>query len=294
MDFEFYRNFCAIAEAGNITKAAQELNTVQTALSAQVKKLERNYGVKLLKVQQGKKQLELTPAGVSFLQKAKAICQLEDELALDMQKYGRSIAGTISFGASHSRSRYYLEKYIIPFVKLNPEIVYKYSEIVTDSQIERLRNGEIDFAFTNAAVPFYPEFSRISLGRENFYAIYREDTPVPWGDEAFLLPTHLHNLPVCGNDMHFRTFTQVCREHKVKIKIQYLTNTANSCINLANALPIIGVVAAMEEDPVPANMIRKQIIDPKLNFEQTFYWNKNRQMSPAATAFLKYFQSREK
>ena len=81
MDFEFYRNFCAIAEAGNITKAAQELNTVQTALSAQVKKLEQSYGVKLLKVQQGKKQLELTPAGVNFLQKAKAICQLEDELA---------------------------------------------------------------------------------------------------------------------------------------------------------------------------------------------------------------------
>ena len=113
MDFEFYRNFCVIAEAGNITKAAQKLNTVQTALSAQVKKLEQNYGVQLLKTQQGKKKLELTPAGVDFLQKAKAICSLEDELTLDMQKYGSTISGTISFGASHSRSRYYLEKFII-------------------------------------------------------------------------------------------------------------------------------------------------------------------------------------
>ena len=294
MDFEFYRNFCVIAEAGNITKAAQKLNTVQTALSAQVKKLEQNYGVQLLKTQQGKKKLELTPAGVDFLQKAKAICSLEDELTLDMQKYGSTISGTISFGASHSRSRYYLEKFIIPFVKLHPDINYKYSEIITAEQIESLRKGEIDFAFTNAAVPFYPEFARISLGRENYYAIYRKDTPVPWGDEAFLLPTHLHNLPVCGNDMHFRVLNKVCKEEKVKLKIQYLTNTVSSCLELINALPIIGVVAAMEEDPVPDNMIRKQIMDPKLNFEQTFYWNKNRQMSPAATAFLKYFKSREK
>lgn len=293
MDFEFYRNFCVIAEAGNITKAAQKLNTVQTALSAQVKKLEQNYGVQLLKTQQGKKKLELTPAGVDFLQKAKAICSLEDELTLDMQKYGSTISGTISFGASHSRSRYYLEKFIIPFVKLHPDITYKYSEIITAEQIESLRKGEIDFAFANAAIPFYPEFSRINLGQENFYAVYNKDTPVPWVDEEFLYPYHLNNLEVCGNEMHFHTLNKVCKEKNVKIKIHYLTNTLNSCLSLINSLPVIGVVAIMDEDKLPANMVRKQIKDANLNFEQTFYWNKTKQMSPAAQAFLKYFQSRD-
>ncbi len=291
MDFEFYRNFCVIAKAENITKASRELNIVQTALSAQVRKLEQNYGVQLLKVQQGKKKLELTPAGISFLKKAQAICRLEDELTLDMQEFSDNISGAVSFGASHSRSRYYLEKYIIPFIKLHPNISYKYSEITADAQIEIIRNGDIDFAFANAAIPLYPEFSRINLGRENFYAVYNKDTPVPWGNKKFLLPKDLHNLPICANELHFHTLHQVCKEQKINIKIKYLTNTLNSCMSLICSLPVIGVVANLEEDPVPSGMIRKQIKDEKLSFEQTFYWNKNRQLSPAANAFLDYFQS---
>lgn len=289
MDFEFYRNFCVIAEAGNITRASKELNIVPNALSNQVKKLEQVYGVQLLKLQQGKKNIELTPAGIAFLQKAKEICKTEDELVMSMQNFSGSIAGSINFGASNSRSEYYLEKYIIPFIKLHPEINYKFNVMTTDKQIESLRSGNLDFSFSNAAIPYFPDFAIIDLGRENFYVIYHKDTPVPWKDDETIIPAHLHNLQLCGNDMHFRTLHNVCKEQKIKFKINYIANTVNSSISLIASLPVIGVMAGMEDDTIPENLVRKQIMDNSLHFEQTFFWNKNRQLNSAASIFLKYF-----
>ena len=51
MDFAFYRNFITVAETGNLSAAAKRLGIVQPALSAQMKAIERNYGVQLFKMQ---------------------------------------------------------------------------------------------------------------------------------------------------------------------------------------------------------------------------------------------------
>ena len=41
MDFAFYRNFITVVETGSISTAAQKLDIVQPALSAQIKTLEK-------------------------------------------------------------------------------------------------------------------------------------------------------------------------------------------------------------------------------------------------------------
>lgn len=66
MDFAFYRNFITVAETGNLSAAAKRLGIVQPALSAQMKAIERNYGVQLFKMQRGKRHIELTEAGETF------------------------------------------------------------------------------------------------------------------------------------------------------------------------------------------------------------------------------------
>ena len=71
MDFAFYRNFITVAETGNLSAAAKRLGIVQPALSAQMKAIERNYGVQLFKMQRGKRHIELTEAGETFLQQAR-------------------------------------------------------------------------------------------------------------------------------------------------------------------------------------------------------------------------------
>ena len=94
MDFAFYRNFITVAETGNLSAAAKRLGIVQPALSAQMKAIERNYGVQLFKMQRGKRHIELTEAGETFLQQARQLCNTEDDISLRMQAFGRRAAGT--------------------------------------------------------------------------------------------------------------------------------------------------------------------------------------------------------
>ena len=84
MDFAFYRNFIIVAETGNLSAAAKRLGIVQPALSAQMKAIERNYGVQLFKMQRGKRHIELTEAGETFLQQARQLCNTEDDISLRM------------------------------------------------------------------------------------------------------------------------------------------------------------------------------------------------------------------
>ncbi|WP_443682761.1 LysR family transcriptional regulator, partial [Phascolarctobacterium succinatutens] len=117
MDFAFYRNFITVAETGNLSAAAKRLGIVQPALSAQMKAIERNYGVQLFKMQRGKRHIELTEAGETFLQQARQLCNTEDDISLRMQAFGRRAAGTLRFSVSHVRTDYFLRSYLIPFAK---------------------------------------------------------------------------------------------------------------------------------------------------------------------------------
>ena len=122
MDFAFYRNFITVVETGSISTASQKLNIVQPALSAQIKTLEKAYGVQLLKMQRGKRHIELTEAGEAFLQQARSLCAAEDKLTLTMQSFSQRAVGTLRFGVSHVRTDYFLRQYLIPFANTNTNV----------------------------------------------------------------------------------------------------------------------------------------------------------------------------
>ena len=63
--------FIAVAREKNFTKAAKQCFISQTAISLQIKALEKNLGVQLL--ERDKHHVELTPAGKIYLKEAEEI-----------------------------------------------------------------------------------------------------------------------------------------------------------------------------------------------------------------------------
>lgn len=74
MDIRQLRYFCAIAEEGQISRAAQRLHIAQPPLSYQLKLLEEELGVKL--IDRNTRSLSLTKAGLAFYQRAEQILGL--------------------------------------------------------------------------------------------------------------------------------------------------------------------------------------------------------------------------
>jgi DNA-binding transcriptional LysR family regulator len=90
------RYFVAVAEEGNITRAAARLAIAQPSLSAQLKYLERHLGIQLLR--RHRRGVELTPAGAAFLVQAKASLQAAEEAVATARTLARGQTGRLRVG----------------------------------------------------------------------------------------------------------------------------------------------------------------------------------------------------
>ena len=291
MDFAFYRNFITVVETGSISTAAQKLDIVQPALSAQIKTLEKAYGVQLLKMHRGKRHIELTEAGEAFLQQARSLCAAEDKLTLTMQSFSQRAVGTLRFGVSHVRTDYFLRQYLIPFAQAYPEISYQFLDATVEQQQEQLKEGTIDFAFANAPLPASHSFAAIKGQQESFFVVYRKNYSVPWNTCRSLKVSALSGLPLCCNYGTFPLLRKACEDYSFTPNITFIASTAESALTFAQSGLGLAVIAALSSDTIPPDMLRLELEHPDLHFEQTLYWSKELRLTPVAELFLEYFKS---
>ena len=90
------RYFIAVAEEGQITRAAGKLHLAQPALSQTIAQLEDELGIKLL--ERHARGVTLTPAGEVFLVKARAAVAASNEVALTARSLARAARNAMAVG----------------------------------------------------------------------------------------------------------------------------------------------------------------------------------------------------
>ncbi|GGG27098.1 LysR family transcriptional regulator [Rhodococcoides trifolii] len=156
MDFRHLETFLAVVEQRTFAAAAEEINTVQSTVSANIKALEREMRAALF--DRSARTAVLTPAGRALVPRAKA---LVDQLALtrkELSDIGDSIGGRLRVGTIGSTEPIELPKVLKQFGDANPHVIL---EVLSDSVgtaglVERLRRSEIDIAFIANRLPDRP------------------------------------------------------------------------------------------------------------------------------------------
>lgn len=144
MDLRQLATFREVAKTLSFTRAANNLNYVQSTITAQIQALETELGVPLF--DRLGKRIALTDAGQRLLHYADQVLALIDEAQI-MVASGEEPAGKLVFGAAESLCIYRLPPILRQFRNRFPRVKVLFQPGSCAEVRQRISSGEIDVAF---------------------------------------------------------------------------------------------------------------------------------------------------
>jgi DNA-binding transcriptional LysR family regulator len=140
-DNELLRAFIAVAEEQGFTRAAERLHLTQSAVSAQIKRLELQAGCELLT--RSTRSVSLTPHGEILLEYARNILSLHDDAQARLGTV-RRIGGQLRIGLSEGFLGPWLAELLRRFVAEHPAVEMSLQIGIPATLMEGMRAGHLD------------------------------------------------------------------------------------------------------------------------------------------------------
>lgn len=191
LNFHHLFYFWRVAKLGHLTRAAEELHTSQSAVSAQIRQLEERMGESLF-VREGRR-LVLTDTGQLVLAYADNIFGLGQEMLGRLQ--GRSAGVTrLRIGSVATMSRNYQENWIRPALA-DPAVVLTLESGLLDGLLARLVQHQLDVVLANETVPADPDrpLHCRFLGSQSISLVGPASR---WGSQSLRIPEDLDGLDI--------------------------------------------------------------------------------------------------
>jgi DNA-binding transcriptional LysR family regulator len=146
MEIRQLQLFIALAEEGSFTKAARQMNIVQSGLSISIKALEQELGTVLF--DRTTRKVMLTPAGTLFLQHARASLVMLDNGVQAVRSQDGIVRGRLRLGILQSLGPYVdLPALLHTFRTSYPEVEFSGRSLNTETIPAQVRSGYVDLSF---------------------------------------------------------------------------------------------------------------------------------------------------
>lgn len=149
MEMRHLKYFVAVAEALHFGRAAEKLHISQPPLSQQIGQLEAELGVRLFN--RNNRRVELTPAGMAFLEDARNILAIAGRAVDRARRAGRGEWGSLNIGFVGSAMFGQLPEILQAFRQRYPEVNLVLDEMNPWDQAPALRDKKIDLGFCRPA-----------------------------------------------------------------------------------------------------------------------------------------------
>lgn len=146
VDIRQLETFAAVAAASSFTRAAADLHTVQSAVSATIHTLERDLGAPLF--DRAPRQIRLTLAGEALLPAARAVLDAVRAARDAVDSARGRVSGTVALGYMTSVTLVDTPRLLRAFAQRHPGVAIrlKAAERGTSGLADMLRSGELDLA----------------------------------------------------------------------------------------------------------------------------------------------------
>lgn len=151
MELRHLRYFVAVAEHGHVTRAAESLGIQQPPLSQQIKALEEELGVQLLR--RKPRGVELTDAGSALLERARVVLAEVDRAFASTRRTARGEQGRVVVGFTSSAPFHpFVPRVIRMFREASPLVSLELEESGSSELVHGLHNETVDAAFIRSPV----------------------------------------------------------------------------------------------------------------------------------------------
>lgn len=172
MELHQLRYFCAVAEAGSFSRAAERSHVSQPSLSQQIMKLEDELGARLF--DRLGRSVRLTETGQTFLPRARAVLRELEAARGDVVEQKDSIGGSVMIGVIPTVAPYFLPQRLTRFSRKYPQVQLTVVEEITPALLELLRASKADLAILALPIRGH-EFETFPLLTEPLFAALPRD-----------------------------------------------------------------------------------------------------------------------
>jgi LysR family hydrogen peroxide-inducible transcriptional activator len=167
MELHQLRYFCAVAETGSFSRAAEQSHVSQPSLSQQIMKLEDELGVRLF--DRLGRSVRLTETGQTFLPRARAVLRELEAARGDVAEQKDSVGGSVTIGVIPTVAPYFLPERLTWFSRKFPQVRLTVVEEITPILLDQVRASKVDLAILALPIRGH-EFETFSLLTERLFA----------------------------------------------------------------------------------------------------------------------------
>jgi DNA-binding transcriptional LysR family regulator len=281
------RTLAAVGRWRSFSRAADELGYTQSAVSQQIRRLERAAGQVLVERPGGSRQVWLTPAGQLLVAHAEAIEARLASARADLDALAGGCAGTLRVGCYQSVGVRILPRLLAAFQTAWPQVRVELTEAEDDGELLRaIERGKLDLSFVVYPIPPGP-FGHRELMEDPYVVVARTDGPLGAGRGPVRLP-ELADVPLV-------TYARMREVHAIENRLDrpelagqviFRSNDNGTILGLAAEGVGVAVISWLSVDPHGADVRVRPLADtaPRII---GIAWHRDRYRIAAAEAFVR-------
>ncbi|MGW2844875.1 LysR family transcriptional regulator [Streptomyces sp. NPDC001274] len=154
MELQQMRYVVAVAELGSFTRAAQRCLVVQSALSHQIARLEKDLGARLF--DRTSRRVRLTAAGEAFLPQARQALDAAERARAEVAATAGEVRGRLAVGVIPTVSSVDVPAALRAFHLRHPQVRIVLREGASKDLVQEVRDGTVDVAFLGVLPSYRP------------------------------------------------------------------------------------------------------------------------------------------
>ncbi len=171
------RYVVAVAEANSFTRAAERCLVVQSALSHQIARLERELGARLF--ERTSRRVRLTPAGAAFLPVARQCLAMAERAVAEVAAAVGEVRGQLAVGLIPTVAAVDIPGALRDFRERYPHVRVSLRTGASDDLVEEVKQGVVEVAFLGLPTTSRPEgVNAHELARDRLVAVVAPEHPL--------------------------------------------------------------------------------------------------------------------